>query len=161
VATIEASASIGYNPHRSWVQKWHETLDAQREIAEAYVKPRGSQETYRLVEHFFKVCRELADWIAQAAGKPNALAYVNTDPDLRLCDGMAQTTKHHTRKPSSRNPDPLTARISNITGSPSGDTVTIEWRSLSGNSGSEDALELAGRCVAAWERLFQQEGLSP
>jgi hypothetical protein len=158
-AVLEASATVGYNPRRPWQQKWQEIVDAQADLAAAYTQPRGSQETYRLVEHFFKVCRELADWLTQDAGNSRSMAFVNTDSALRLCDGMAQTTKHHTRKPMGKNQDPITARIASISGSSSGDRVLIEWQSWSGQQGTEDGLDLANRCVAAWEKFLKQEGL--
>jgi hypothetical protein len=81
---------------------------------------------------------------------------------LRLCDGLAQTIKHHTRnrKPSPKDRDPITARISHVR-SGFGVTAQIEWCSFSGLSGSEDAYDLARRCVAGWEQFFKQEGLTP
>src|SRR5215204_2443052 len=63
VASIEASATVGYNPRRPWQQKWREVLNALNEMDAAYRQPRDSDETYRIVENFYKVCRELADWL--------------------------------------------------------------------------------------------------
>lgn len=60
----------------------------------------------RQAEDFFKDCRELADWLKRQAGRPEAMSYVNSHPDLMLCDGMAQTTKHHTRTASGTIPTP-------------------------------------------------------
>ncbi len=57
----------------------------------------------------------MADWLTNQAGESQAMSYVNTDAHLKLCDAMAQTTKHHTRT-SGRNPDPITAWIATVHG---------------------------------------------
>jgi hypothetical protein len=90
-------------------------------------------------------------------GSADALGFVNTDDALRLCDGMAQTTKHHTRQGKDR----ITARIKSITSVPGGERVKIGWSSPSVPGGIEDALDLARRCVGAWQRFLQQHGLDP
>jgi hypothetical protein len=82
--------------------------------------------------------------------------FVNTDPDLRLPDGIAQTIKHHTR--TKKSGDPITAKISKISATAHGVRVQIDWSSQA-RSGSEDALDLAQRCVAAWRRFFKQHKL--
>jgi hypothetical protein len=115
----------------------------------------------RAVEDFFADCRELADWLEENAAVPDAQAFVLADPVLHLCDGMAQTTKHHTRRrPPDKDPDPITAQISRIEGG-SGVRAEIHWLSVTGKSGDEDALDLAHRCVAAWRRFFAAQGLDP
>ncbi|PWK41665.1 hypothetical protein [Actinoplanes xinjiangensis] len=118
----------------------------------------SNEDVRREVEEFFKSCRELADWLSEHAGKRDAMTYVNSDPDLVLCNGMTQTIKHHTRRPG-RDPDPITARVSWVHGG--GVRAEIEWSRPSGPRGTEDALDLARRCAAAWTRFFQQHRLDP
>jgi hypothetical protein len=161
VAALDASVSIGYNPDRPWPQKWRDVKHGLEVLEGTYAQNDLDNEVVRRqVEDFFKDCREMADWLNNQAGKPQAMSYVNTDADLNLCDAMAQTTKHHTRTPG-RNPDPITAWIATVHGG-KGVQAEIEWKTISGSrSGTEDALDLAQRCVAAWKRFFQQHGLDP
>jgi hypothetical protein len=86
------------------------------------------------------------------------MAAVMADPALRLADGIAQTTKHHTRTFGT---DPITARITDITIGPGGRYAKISWSQPSGAKGSEDALDLARRCVDAWRRFLAGRGLKP
>ena len=48
-------------------------------------------------------------------------------------------------------------------GGPSGGGVRVEvyWSSVSGIAGTEDALDLARRCVVAWQKFFTQHNLDP
>ena len=156
VAAFDASGSVGYNPVRPWQQKWRVVRSGLSAIEATYAANDINDEVIRRqVEDFFKDCRELADWLKEQAGKPEAMAYVNSDPDLVLCDGMAQTIKHHTRAGS----DPISAWVARVRSGPI--RVDIEWSRPSGASGTEDALDLARRCVVAWEGFFQQRGLDP
>ena len=159
-ATLTASGSIGYNPVRPWQQKWRDVITGLDALQVTYrQRDLDNEVVRRQVETFFKDCCELADWLRKQADSPNAMNYVKTDPDLKLCDGMAQTTKHHTRAPSSKQ-DPITARISWVHGG-QGVRAEIEWSTPSGSTGIEDALDLARRCKSAWERFFAQHGLTP
>jgi hypothetical protein len=162
VATMRASMTIEYAAVRPWQQKWRDVLDGLAEIERVYDQEDMSNEPVRrAVEDFFADCRELADWLEENAAVPDAQAFVLADPVLHLCDGMAQTTKHHTRRrPPDKDPDPITAQISRIEGG-SGVRAEIHWLSVTGKSGDEDALDLAHRCVAAWRRFFAAQGLDP
>lgn len=159
-ATLNASASIGYNPLRPWPQKWRDVINGLGVIEATYRQDDLDNEAVRRqVETFFKDCCELADWLQEQAGQSTAMDYLKTDRDLKLCDGMAQTTKHHTRAPR-RGRDPITARISRVDGG-QGVRAEIQWSTPSGLTGTEDALDLAQRCTSAWERFFRQHGLTP
>src|SRR4051794_8362001 len=89
---MRASASVGYNPVRPWQEKWRD-IDAGLVMLESfYVRDDANNEDARRgVEDFFKACRELADWLKAHAPRPEAMTFVNTDPALQICDGMAQT----------------------------------------------------------------------
>lgn len=127
---LNASGSIGYNPLRPWQQKWRDVISGLDAIRAAYRQSDLDNEAVRRqVETFFKDCCELADWLREQAGKAEAMDYVKVDRDLKLCDGMAQTAKHHTRAPSGKR-DPITARISRVDGGqgPSRDSVVnAQW----------------------------------
>jgi hypothetical protein len=72
------------------------------------------------------------------------------DPHLRLADAIAQTTKHHTRRGS----EDITARLTEIRVGPDGARAQIGWSRAAGDSGFEDSLDLARRCVIAWQRFL-------
>jgi hypothetical protein len=136
-------------------RKWREVLTRLNDLEIAY---NGSNidDLRQGVEHFLKSCRELADWLQNGAGL-NALEFVHRDKDLRICDGLAQTSKHHTREGKN---DPITAWIGSIMSKSSGSSsARIEWARPSGSQGSEDALDLARVCVAAWQRFLRQHRL--
>jgi hypothetical protein len=156
VQVLRPTIGIGYTGPRPWRQKWTDTLDALERVENVYTKKegQGNEDVRRAVEDFFRVCRELADWLWQDTGsgldRDTVLNFVRDDPDLRLADGVAQTIKHHTRTGS----DPITARVTQIFVGPDGARAQIDWSKPSGASGSEDALALARRCVGAWRRFL-------
>jgi hypothetical protein len=159
-AALNVSGSVGYNPRRPWQQKWRDVINGLDVLQATYRQSDLDNETVRRqTETFFKDCCELADWLREQAGKPEAMEYVKTDRYLRLCDGMAQTAKHHTRAPNSKR-DPITARISRVYGG-QGVRAEIQWSTPSGANGTEDALDLAQRCKSSWERFFQRHRLTP
>jgi hypothetical protein len=157
VSVPDVTVEVGYGEPRPWQETWQDITHALQEITDAYGTRMGNDAVRRSVLTFFGSCRKLADWLYQNAGKAQALEFVNTDPDLRICDGFAQTDKHHTREGK----DPITARIIKMQMTPEGARVEVGWSSKSGAAGTEDALDLARRCVAAWEKFFKHEGLNP
>jgi hypothetical protein len=157
---------VGYTL-QPWQQKWRDVQHGLEQVEDAYDITQAPQHdneyVRRVVEDFFKDCRELADWLwqdRQSTGldEPTVKAYMRGDRDLNLADAIAQTTKHHTRTMGT---DPITARIMDINTDPGGRDVTIAWSQPSGASGSEDALGLARRCVDAWRQFLAGRGLQP
>jgi hypothetical protein len=153
VVALRPTIAIGYNEHRPWRQKWQDLSLALEQLEGAYAteEGQGNEHIRRMVEDFFETCRELADWLWQDKQNANvtksaAMGFVMGDRHLRLADAMAQTTKHHTRQGS----DPITARITEIRVGPDGARAQIGWSRVSGENGSEDALDLARSCVGAW-----------
>ena len=160
-ATLSATASVGYAPTPAWTQKWRDVLDGLAEVERLYTLSDTSNEpARRAVEVFFARCRELADWLQENAGVPqrDLEILLASDPALKLCDGMAQTTKHHTRRQRQR--DPVTARVSWFHGGPSV-RLDIDWSTATGNSGTEDALDLANRCVTSWRAFITAHDFDP
>jgi hypothetical protein len=159
---FNATVKITPNPQRPWPRKWRDLLQSLDQIEAIYGQNDIDDEKIRrVVEGFFKESRELPDWIKSDIGNGDALKTMYADPDLKLADGMAQTTKHREREiPNRREPDPITARVETIRGSADGVRVEIGWTRL-GSAGTEDALDLGNRCVVAWRGFFQQEGLDP
>jgi hypothetical protein len=150
---LRPTIAIGYNEYRPWRQKWQDLMSALGQLETAYAteEGQGNEDVRRTTEDFFATCRELADWLWQDKQNANVhksavMRFVLGDPHLRLADAMAQTTKHHTRRGSAD----ITARITEIRVGPDGASAKIGW-SGAADSGSEDALDLARRCVIAWQ----------
>jgi hypothetical protein len=162
VEAFRPTIAIGYNSPRPWKQKWQDVLNALGEVKSAYTakEGQGNEDVRRIVEDFIKTCRELADWLWQNTNvnKSTVIGLIRRSPSLRLADAMAQTTKHHTRR--SGKDDPITARITEIRVGPDGARAQISWSRASGANGSEDALDLARRCVKAWRGFFVRRGLA-
>ncbi|SPM32231.1 hypothetical protein MRAB57_28, partial [Mycobacterium rhizamassiliense] len=87
-------------------------------------------------------------------------------PALGIGDGVAQTKKHGValgalRQPFGKNQDPITARIGHTHGDGTV-RVDVDWARWTGcASGTEDALDLARRCVQEWKQFFAVHGLNP
>lgn len=165
-AAAEASApgiasSMGYDPHRPWQQKWRDVCHRLDVLRATYRQASlDSDDVRRQVEDFFQDCCDLAEWLERQVTTSGAMDFFKHDKDLRLCDGMSQTRKHHSRDPR-RGRDPVTAWISRARGGAEGACAEIEWSTSSGTGGREDALYLARRCAAAWVGFFHRSGLKP
>jgi hypothetical protein len=159
---LRPTVAIGYNEPRPWKQKWQDVLEAFGRVKSAYTtkEGQGNEDVRRVVEDFFKICRELADWLWQntTVNEFAVRGLIRRSPSLRLADAMAQTTKHHTRRRGKD--DPITAHITEIRVGPDGASAQISWSRASGANGSEDALDLARRCVKAWRGFFVRRGLA-
>lgn len=74
--TGTVSTKVGYGPLRPWQQKWRDVLHNLEQVEIAYAKDAMSNEpARRIVEDFFKDCRELADWLKHSAGTTQAVSY--------------------------------------------------------------------------------------
>ncbi|MFD0518573.1 hypothetical protein [Paractinoplanes durhamensis] len=152
---VETNAwGIGYGDVQPWTDKWLDLDDARRRVEEAYALPDCEPaQLRRPILMFFRLCRELADFIEDETGL-SAKAFVHSDPDLRVCDALAQVTKHRTRN----NPNSMTARIATFNRTRDGQHVYIHWRQRD-CEGTDDAVDLVVRCLDAWDRFIQQHSL--
>jgi hypothetical protein len=82
----ELQIDVSYALPRPWQDKWIEVQSDFSELENAY-NETNIDRLKDAVGHFFKACRELADWLGQAAGVP-ALGYVHSQQDLQICDGL-------------------------------------------------------------------------
>ena len=157
--------TIGYSSPRPWRQKWQDVLDALKSVERAYESQEdlSIEDVRRDVEDFFQACRELADWLWQstAVSKSTVMKRVHGSHYLRLADALAQTAKHHTRKPAKQNPNPITAKIAEISIGSNGARVRIDWSRPSGAKGSRDGRDLACGCARSWHRFLHEQGHKP
>jgi hypothetical protein len=164
VATAPApSIAIGHTNPRPWQEKWQDILDALKPIEHAYTTRDGlsNKDVEQDIRGFFRVCREMADWLWKntSLSKDTVMKRVMKSHYLRLADAIAQTTKHHTRDVTRRNPNPITAGIAETRITPDGARVRIDWSRPSGSTGSRDALELASGCIRSWRRFLREQNL--
>lgn len=151
--------SVPLVAQRTWQRKWRDVLHARDTIAQTYQGDRIDVDEFtRRIEGFFKTCRELADWLEESIGLP-AISYARTPRALELCDAIAQTAKHFARQPSKW--DPITAVVVRLFGDTVGVHADVAWTSNARPSGSQDALQLAEECIAAWEGFFEEHNLDP
>ena len=155
---LSVTVAVPVAAQRTWQRKWRDVLHARQALADAYAGGvLDVDDLTRRVECFFKTCHELGDWIEESTGHP-AKAYAKRPPTLEVCDAVAQTAKHHTRRQGGSR---ITAIVVKLHGDQTGIHADIEWTNQSGKFGSDDALKLADRCVEEWRQFFQQHGLNP
>ena len=110
-------------------------------------------------ENFFIDCFHMGDWLWEDRSrtgltKTQVCKFIENDPSLRICEGFANADKHRVRSKTGA----ITAKITTVTLSEIGTQVSIEW-SQGSHTPTEDALDLARRCVAAWEGYLLANGL--
>jgi hypothetical protein len=94
---MSADVAVPLIAHRTWQRKWRDVQHASVRIEKLYAGDQiDVDDATRTIEDFFKLARELADWIQESTGHP-AIDYIPHDPTLQVCDAIAQTAKHHTR----------------------------------------------------------------
>jgi hypothetical protein len=154
------SFTIGYGPDRPWYVQWR-SVRQHLEIVESNCRPgayRGNEPVRLDFENFFTQCLHLGDWLWEdkttGLTETQVRKFIEKDQALRVCAGMANTSKHRTRSQANA----LTARIASVTSDPNGTRASIAW-SKGFDSGTEDALDLAGRCMAAWDGYLKANGL--
>ena len=141
------------------VGRWHKRLSA---IRRGIPPDKGQAEALDDVYAFFMNCYHLRDWIIESGfkTKDKVDAFVRADPDLALCRDICIGLKHFRAK-TAWSPSGLTwSTASELTFSfPSGVAVTgpiFDERWVFTTDGTEpvDMFELAGRCIAAWDRFL-------
>jgi hypothetical protein len=114
-------------------------------------------------DSFFNECNHLWDWLCGNA-KQGALAISERDItqhrdnsfDLTLFRDICDTNKHYARYAGKRS-----ARIRTVEVGPTGYKVTIEADWGLPTATTEDALDLARRCVDSWKTLLTSHGVTP
>lgn len=163
-AATVAAASVGveltYGEVRPWQDQWR-TVVQQLEVVETACEPGVASDTdvvRRGFDAFFTQCAHVADWVGNDPATTHSFdevrKFVESDPALRVCLSVANTSKHHTRTGKNA----MTARIESIASDSAGIKARISWTEGQDN-GNEDALDLARRCVAAWQGYLERNGL--
>lgn len=159
-AAVGPGVSLTFNSNQPWYAQWHKVKQSLTVIEDACLPEsyRGNDPVKHAVENFFTNCLDLGDWLwndpSTSLSKTEIRDFIDNDPSLRICNGMANTTKHRIRKYSEN----MTAKIQSITPDPNRTKVLIKW-SQETNTNTEDALDLARRCVTAWEKYLKDKGL--
>lgn len=159
-AAVQSGISISYSFDQRWYAKWHNVRQrlATTEDACRPCSYRGNDAVKRSVEDFFTHCFHMGDWLwedpSTGLTKAQVCTFIENDPSLSVCEGIANTDKHRVRS----KPGAITAKIKNISSGGSGTQVSIEW-SQGPNTYTEDALDLARRCITAWEGYLLASGL--
>jgi RNA polymerase subunit RPABC4/transcription elongation factor Spt4 len=163
VATAQpATVSASYNSDQPWSAQWL-NVRQHLETAEAACRPdsyRGNVAVKRSIENFFTQCFHMGDWLwedpSTGLTRSQVGGFINSDPSLRVCAGMANTSKHRV----SNDPGAITAKIKSISPNLNETEVLIEW-THGANTQAENALDLARRCVVAWDGYLKANTLQP
>jgi hypothetical protein len=164
-ATAHApSIGIGRDDQRPWHEKWREVVRSRDPIREAYTDCRGlgNVDVDARVTRFCSECHDLRDWLKKdLANLPGVTAtdvdnHASQSGPLRISSDVANSHKHHTRKPGM-----TTARIRHTLMTPdNGARVTIEVDWATPKASAVDALDLANECVDSWQAFLKQNGIA-
>jgi hypothetical protein len=140
------------------VGRWHKRLSAIRRG----IPPDMSQaEALDVVYAFFMNCYHLRDWIINSGFKPKAEVdgFIRGHPDLKLCGDICNGLKHFRVDPKKAWASSTwsTASVTTFSFPPgtheAGPIPGVQW--VFTVDGTEiDMFDLAGRCVAAWDRFL-------
>ena len=161
-AALTATASVGHPKKSTWQTKWRDIEHQLAELEEYYVaRPAVSSVAVRhMVEHLITSCRELGErlWRTTDLSESAVKTFIYDNADLEVCDGFAQTSKHNLRRKRRPTDDPLTAWIERERAD---GAMEIRWENKSGTvTGTDDALALIRRCVAAWRSYLTHHDLT-
>lgn len=151
---------VEYGPSDGpWQEQWSTVRQLLAEI-EKYYQPGGFPQDWtmkRNVKYFFIECFHLGDrlWEDKATGfdEDEIKKFILADPALKICEAVANTSKHRTR----RNSKAMVAWVHSVTHNQvveAGDAV-IKWEQEQ-NTAEVDALWLAKECYSSW-RQFQKD----
>ncbi|MFJ1708543.1 hypothetical protein [Kitasatospora sp. NPDC088346] len=157
---------IIYNTGRRWQKRWREVLAGLAEL-EKWSRGEGDpglsgEQRKKTPEQFSLDCLHLKDWLindpAAAVNKKTVEDHAHGSPSISLAMAVANTDKHHTRRPGQ-----TTAWVARaVTPADGSGSVSflVEWQKPDGSSGSTDALDMATRAVSDWRSFFAAHGLT-
>jgi len=177
-ATVHATAAIGstvttgpgisltFNRDQPWSVRWYE-LKQSLSAVEEVCRPdhyQGSDAVKKAIRIFFTDCFHMGDWLWEDKSRTNLTEtevreFIKKHPSLRVSDGFANTDKHRVRNRVRNQAGAITAQIRTVTLDTNEIKVVIEWGTHGSTPHTEDALDLARRCVAAWEEYLKAKGL--
>jgi hypothetical protein len=153
--------TVGYDPNRPWHEQWGRVTHGLTRLEDLCKAGgwQGNQVLQEAVQNFFTDCYHVADWVGNSAATPvnfnHARAYVEADSDLRIGAGMANTAKHHERT----KPNSMVVKFQEISVCPDRTSHALLLWTKGQRSGSVDALDLARRCVTAWEAYLRTNNI--
>jgi hypothetical protein len=151
--TLEISkVEVGYGAQKSWLEQWGQVERSYKKVQSLYTGPVDNQEATTLVKDFFAHSWHLSDWLAKdtatSVQKRDIGTLLQSEPDLKICNAIANTSKHY-----SRGENAMSARVSSVVTKPQGQ-ITIEI-STTGGTKKRDALELATNCMSIWRNFLK------
>jgi hypothetical protein len=155
---LSGTVEVPYD--RTWRQKWRDIATGVDKLQNIYVG--NVIDRYALgqqVKGLFADLHEIADHLdhQEFGHKKYARTRLYNYPDLEICAGFVNTKKHDE---IDRGKDPITAWMQPARGN-NGVSMDIKWSRPSGLQGTEDALDLAKRCVRDWGQFFAAHKLTP
>ena len=146
---------------RRWSDQWTRTLRSYAELPGVARHAFGAVDARDAFMRFFMDCFHVKDWLKNdpalsLGNRPEK--YVEDTPDLLLCADLCNGSKHLAMKPyqggGGYRVDPLTRMSTGAIEDGTHLAVVVP-----GAGRTEDALDLAGRCLSAWRRFLASEQL--
>ncbi len=154
-----------YGQERWWQEQWYRARQHFDELKKIY-QPGGfpgDSPARGVVEDFFHHCLHVGDWLwsdtKNSLDKPAVQKFIREDQDLKICAGLANTSKHYERDRVGS----INARVLSVWHNQADNSTvaTVEWW----RQGEEDkrtkldALQLAEGCKKAWKRYLKSHTL--
>jgi hypothetical protein len=97
----EGGAYTEYGTARPWQEQWYRGKEHLKKLKAIY-QPGGYQgevAARAAVEDFFEHCLRVGDWLwgdkeETRCDKPEVQKFIRNDPSLKICTGIANTSKH-------------------------------------------------------------------
>lgn len=152
-------AEVGYGAEKSWLEQWGQVQRSYMKVQNLYTADVHNEDAQSVVKDFFIHCWHLSDWLkkdpATSVGREDIGALLSTEYDMRVCNAMANTSKHHTLVDGK-----MSVRVSRMVTQPQAQ-VTLEITPVEGEATERDALDLATSCMNIWRRYLKSYGLTP
>jgi hypothetical protein len=151
-------AEVGYGPKKSWLEQWGQVERSHKKLENLYTATADNQDAMTVVKDFFVHCWHVSDWLRKDPATniefDDIGTLLNSDFDMRICNAMANTTKHFDLDGK------MTARVSSVVTQPQCQ-VTIEIAPTDGSTScTRDALELASSCMSIWRKFLADHRLN-
>jgi hypothetical protein len=148
--------AIGFSDTLSWTEQWSDVKHSYANLQDLYRTAENvpNDEVRRVVKEFFVQCWHMWDWLLRDQDVPITEAILKSfyqgNIPLKLCNAMANTSKHHTRDSGT------TAVVKTVKFST---TITVDIATTN-PAGTIDALKLATDCMRQWRVLLAANNIA-
>jgi len=146
--------------YQEQIERAKRSYDRLQEINDGRKHDRSTEFSRDDLYGFFQNCYHVKDWILSDSSLPIAdkkkvvEQFVNESRPLSVCADLCNATKHmELRDPPRSDQHPKFTAAHYGYAAPAG-TITVNYE-ISTRAGKLDAFDLAGQCLAEWDRFFR------